>query len=113
MKPILAITAAIASAAMTVAHAGVKIDVKEDKVSDSTKALAKAFLEKSDLANADIHFTELLSSMGKDKPEMSLDVQMLLAQTHDSTSVGTHNPMSAGRCYSNCYSNCHGSRSWR
>lgn len=113
MKPILAITAAIASAAMTVAHAGVKIDIKEDKVSDTTKALAKAFLDKTDPASADIYFAELLSSMGKDKPEMSLDVQMLLAQSHDSTSVGTINPMAGGRCYSNCYTNCHGSRSWR
>lgn len=113
MKPIIAITAAVAFAAATVANAGQKIDINTKNVSDEAILSAVAYLDKADEKLAETHFGALIASLGVDDVELSLDVQVLLAQVSDSTSRHIYNPAAVGGCYANCYGNCHGSRSWR
>jgi len=109
MKTVIAITAAIAAAATTVAHAGQTIKVDDSKVSPEAKAAAKQYVETS----SDEDFAVLLNALEDDSNALPLDVKVILSASADSTNARTYNPMVAGGCYSNCYSNCHGSRGWR
>ncbi len=113
MKAVIAITAAIAAAATTVAHAGNVIKIDESKVSTEAKAAAKQYVEQSDERNSDENFAVLLSALENGSNSLPLDVKVVLTSSVDSTTARIYNPAVAGGCYSNCYSNCHGSRGWR
>ena len=109
MKTVIAVTAAIAAAAATVAHAGQTIKVDDSKVTVEAKAAAKQYVE----TNSDEDFAVLLNALEDDSNALPLDVRVILSASADSTNARTYSPNAAGGCYSNCYSNCHGSRGWR
>lgn len=109
MKTVIAVTAAIAAAATTVAHAGQIIKVDDAKVSTEAKAAAEQYVE----TNSDEDFAVLLNALEGDSNALPLDVKVILSASADSTTRNTYSPNVAGGCYSNCYSNCHGSRGWR
>lgn len=115
MKPTIAITFSVLSAAATMSHAGVEMNVVSKKVSGESKAATKALLERHDFANLMESNIESLSvALKMDEKPFVIDVKSLLAVVNgaDSTTRNTYNPAGTS-CYSNCYSNCHGSRGWR
>lgn len=115
MKTILAITAAIASAVTTAAHASHPISVDKSKVTPEAKAAAKQFIDQYDEKLADELFNSMISSVDQDYAEIPLDVRSLIASASDSTGIRVRSSRTGTtwQCYSNCYSNCHGSRGWR
>lgn len=119
MKAVIAITAAIASAATTVAYAGHKIEINESKVSAEAKAAAKDYIEKTGKVDSDNSFHALISALESIDNTMPIDVRLILAAaSRDSVLAAGERNMGrttghAYNCYSNCHSACHGSRSWR
>lgn len=113
MKTVIAITAAIASAATTVAYAGHKIEINESKVSAEAKAAAKDYIEKTGKVDSDNSFQALISALESIDNTIPIDVRLILAAASDSSNVSPTAYPSAYNCYSNCHSACHGSRSWR
>lgn len=114
---LLSVTAAIAAAAATMAHANVPLKIDSSKVSDEARVAADELLktnEMSALMGKDFGVLSNVLSVGDDSS--LFDVKNLLASAagKDSTyAIDKVDPFSAYGCYSNCYSNCHGSRSWR
>ena len=115
MKAVIAITAAIASAATTVAYAGHKIEINESKVSAEAKAAAKDYIEKTGKVDSDNSFHALISALESIDNTMPIDVRLILAASRSDSVLnpGGREIGNAYNCYSNCHSACHGSRSWR
>lgn len=116
MKSVIAITAAIASAATTAAYAGHKIEINEVKVSPEAKLAAKNYIEKADSINSDASFYALISALESVDNTIPLDVRAILASSGQDSVIGTTGQITthqAYNCYSNCHSACHGSRGWR
>lgn len=115
MKITLAITAAIASAVTTAAHASHPIQVNMAKVSPEAKAAAKQYIDQYDSKLSDEIFNAMISSVDQEFDEIPLDVRSLLASTNDSSGIRLRSNRTGTvyQCYSNCYTNCHGSRGWR
>lgn len=115
MKAVIAITAAIASAATTVAYAGHKIEINESKVSAEAKAAAKDYIEKTGKVDSDNSFHALISALESIDNTMPIDVRLILAASSSDSVLnpGKREIGNAYNCYSNCHSACHGSRSWR
>ncbi len=115
MKPIISVTLAVLSAAATMAHAKVDINVASQKASEEHKAATKELLNRHELSRImDYNIESLAVAMKLDEKPLKLDVSAMLAAANgvDSTYRSTYSPIAAD-CYGNCYTNCHGSRSWR
>lgn len=118
MKTVLiSVTAAIAAAAATMAHANVPLKIDNAKVSDEARLAADELLKDNSMKALMGQDFGVLSNVLSVNGDSSLfDVKNLLAAASgtDSTyKIDKIDPFSAYGCYSNCYSNCHGSRSWR